>query len=127
MTKMYFAVFVLLALCACNIETMHSGATVQENRSVDLGKFEMARIELHMGAGELKVDGGASKLVDADFIYNVPAWKPVITSSTASFRADVKIEQPTGVSAIGNSDYKWNLHLNNDVPTEVITHLGAGE
>jgi len=127
MTKLLVAALPLV-LGGCVItENARVGSPIHESRSVDLGKFEMARVEVQMGAGELRAAGGASKLLEADFDYNVPAWKPIIESNSASFRADVKIRQPSSGISGGNTDYKWNLRFNNDVPIDFVTHLGAGE
>ena len=124
------ALFVLavVALGGCGFPRVHTGATVHETKSIDLGKFEMARVELKMGVGELHVDGGSLNLVDADFEYNVPEWKPRVESNSSSFRADVKIEQPSvGAAVSGNSSYVWRLRLNDGVPMSLVTHLGTGE
>jgi hypothetical protein len=116
-----------MTLGGCAFPHVATGPTVHETKVVELGKFEMARVELKMGVGELRVEGGSSHLVDADFEYNVPSWKPIVESNSSSFRADVKIEQPNGGSGIGNTTYKWDLRLNDSVPVNVVTHLGTGE
>ena len=36
--------------------------------------------------------------MDADFAYNVPSWKPVVHYESSSFRGQLTIEQPHGVS-----------------------------
>lgn len=124
----YLAIIGLIALGGCGIEErVRTGPVQHETTAVEMGKFEMARIELKMGAGELSVQGDSPKLLDADFLYNVPSWKPVVDSNTSSFRADIKIEQPSHGSSAGNTQYKWDLHLNNDVPMNLVTNLGAGE
>ncbi len=121
-------VLAVLILGACDLRRIPTGPTVHETKSVDLGKFEMARVEVKMGVGELHVDGGSPNLVDADFEYNVPEWKPRVDSSSSSFRADVKIEQPSGGAGVsGNSTYIWKLKLNDGVPLNLVTHLGTGE
>jgi len=115
-------------LAGCGFPRVHTGPSVHETRVIDLGKFEMARVELKMSVGELHVDGGSPNLVDADFDYNVPEWRPRVDSSSSSFRADVKIEQPSGGAAVsGDSRYIWRLKLNDGVPLNLVTHLGTGE
>jgi N-terminal domain of toast_rack, DUF2154 len=126
MWKLSVATLALIAIAACNVQRVQTGQTVHESKSVDAGKFEMARIELQMGAGELKLEGGSEKLIDADFTYNVPAWKPVFESNTASFRADIKIAQPTGVAAVGDAENRWSLRISDKLPMNLVTHLGAG-
>ena len=117
----------LLTACGGITHRVATGPSVHDTQAIDLGKFDMARIEIKMGAGELNVQGGSPKLLEADFQYNVPEWKPVVDSHPSSFRADVTISQPEGVSAVGDTQNKWNLRLNDAVPMNVVTHLGAGE
>ena len=118
---------VVLALNGCTVNTDFGGPVQHVEQSIDLDKTEMARVDIKMGAGELQVDGGSSKLVDAAFDYNVAGSKPLVHYSASSFRGDLVIEQPSGFHGGTNSTYKWNLHLNNKLPLDVITHLGAGE
>ncbi len=118
----------LFCLSGCIVNDVHSGPMEHLSRSMEMGKYEAARLELKMGAGELDLNGGSSKLVDADFGYNIPSWKPVFSAhDTGGLRADVRIEQPEGVGALGNIEYRWNVALNDHIPWDVITHLGAGE
>ncbi len=117
----------ILAVGGCDMVVEHGGPTVHDTQSIDLDKSEMARVEIRMGAGELQVDGGSPKLLDADFTYNIASWKPIVKYSSTGFRGELSIEQPHGVHGGGsNVTYQWNLHLNSDLPLDVITHLGAG-
>ena len=115
-----------LSLTACEMN-VSTGPVQHENRTVALDKAEMARLELKMGAGELQVDGGASDLLDADLSYNVPSWKPILIDDSTGVRREIRLEQPSGSHAGGNTVYKWNLRLNNDVPLDLVAHLGAGQ
>jgi hypothetical protein len=117
----------VLALAGCSFPRVQTGPLIHETRVVEVGKFEMARVSLKMDVGELHVQGGSPHLVDADFTYNVPAWRPRLESSSSSFRADVKIEEPSGgFTTSGNSRYEWDLKLNNGVPLNLVAHLGTG-
>lgn len=128
MFRLFFATAILALLNACDAaHRVQIGPPVHDSKVFENDKFEMARVEIKMGVGELKVQGGSSKLLEADFDYNVPSWKPVIESHSASFRADIKIAQPEGLSAVGDTEYKWNLRLSDNLPINIVTHLGAGE
>src|ERR1700692_4130503 len=118
---------VTVALTGCVVNTDFGGPVQHLQKSIDLDKTEMARVEIKMGAGELHVDGGSPKLLDADFDYNVSSSKPIVRYSASSFRGELAIEQPSGFHGGSNSTYKWNLHLNDKLPLDVVTHLGAGE
>ena len=120
---------VLGALCltGCVVE-VHNGPTRHEFREFDRKGIERLRLDLHMGAGELRVTGGASQLVRADFTYNVDSWKPAVTYHALDGAADLGIEQPgSSHSHIGDTTYTWNIQLADDVPVEVAANLGAGE
>jgi hypothetical protein len=124
-TALIFAATIMLT--GCVVSTDVGGPVQHFQKSIDLDKSEMARVEIKMGAGELKVQGGASKLLDANFDYNVESSKPVIHYNASSFRGELDIEQPSGFHGGTNSTYKWDLRLNDKVPVDFVTHLGAGE
>lgn len=115
-----------LGLAACEMPTTSSGPEEHETRTVALNHTELARINLKMGAGELRVDGGSPELVEATFDYNVPAWKPMLIDDSTGVRREIRIEQPSSTIHASNTIYNWSLHLNNDVPMDVTAHLGAG-
>src|SRR5215218_9320943 len=55
--------------------TQQVGKMQRESKSVDPENAQSARAQLKMGAGELNLTGGADKLMEADFSYNVSDWK----------------------------------------------------
>jgi len=114
-----------LILTSC--ESAPAGPTQHESTHIDLDKSEQTRVELKMGAGELNVDGGAATLADADFTFNVPAWKPRVEYHSTGLRGDLVIAQPEGINGMGNTEYRWDVKLNDGVLMDLVTHLGAGE
>jgi hypothetical protein len=115
-----------LLLSGCEFDT-RIGATEHQTQSIELDKAEMARVEIRMGAGELRVAGGSAKLMDADFTYNVPSWKPVVKYTSTGFRGDLIVEQPNRSHSASRVNYRWELRLNNSIPMDVMADLGAGE
>jgi N-terminal domain of toast_rack, DUF2154 len=114
-----------LMLTGCKGNTA-TGVVRHDTRSVELDKSEMARINLKIGAGELQIEGGSPNLLDAEFSYNVPSWKPILIDDSTGVRREIRIEEPSGVHGASHSEYKWNLRLNNDVPMDVVAQFGAG-
>jgi len=49
-----------------------------ESKSVELGDAGSVSVKIKMGAGNLAVTGGAEKLLEADFAYNVAKLKPEV-------------------------------------------------
>jgi hypothetical protein len=118
----------LLALAGCDARdrSSYTGPLLHVTKAIDLDKAEMVRVEMRMGAGELNVEGGSPRLLDADFTFGAPEQEPVVRYEDGSFRGRLTIAEPS-VHRFGSSGrYEWKLRLNNDVPLDVVTHLGAG-
>ena len=116
------------ALCStsCVIDTA-AGPVRHDARSIERDAAEQVRVDLHMGAGTLIVGGGARKLLNADFTYDVASWQPEVRYSSTGTRGDLTIRQPEhGHARIGRTRYQWDLALNNEVPMDLALHFGAG-
>lgn len=127
MTKVAALAVGFMALSGCTVDLEHEGPVQHATQSVDLDKAEMARVEIKMGAGELQVDGGSPKLMDADFAYSAPSSKPEVRYESSGFRGELTIEEPHSGALRSNHTYRWNIRLNDQLPLDVVTHLGAGE
>lgn len=123
-----FVLVLFAAACfpGCVVETAR-GPVRRETRVIPRDTSETARVDLRMGAGELRVNGGAEDLMDAVFNYNVPTWQPQVRYRSFAGRADLTIRQPEGFERLGNSKYDWDLRLNNEIPMDLLIHFGAGE
>jgi hypothetical protein len=118
---------VVLFLTGCDVNSVDAGPTQRESKSIDLDKSEMVRTELKMGAGELRISGGAAKLMEGDFAYNIPQWKPEVRYNATGFRGSLFVEQPSAGSTGGNSHNEWTLRFNDSVPMDLLVKFGAGE
>ena len=114
-----------LFLASCSIGT---GPTVHDRHSIELDKSEVTRLNLRIGAGELRVSGGASKKVEADLAYNSDRLKPVVEQHTSGSRSEIEISQPdTRGFNFGNTVSEWDVRLHNEAPIDLAAKLGAGE
>lgn len=108
--------------------------SMTESRTVELGSAESVRANIEMGAGILEVAGGASALLEADFIYDLEEWKPTVDYGVTGTEGalQVKFHQPVmpKLRQIFEGEisarYQWNLRLNDDVPVDLKVLLGAG-
>jgi hypothetical protein len=103
------------------------GALQTESQSVELGDAKSVRVEIDLGAGKLKVTGGAEKLLEADFIYNVAKLKPEVKYTNGT----LVVWQPDGKGLSnlrGVTDYRneWGLRLNDAVPMDLRVDVGGG-
>jgi hypothetical protein len=104
-----------------------TGPEVHDGIHLDSTNVERSNIELNMGAGQMILNGGAPKLVDGTFTYNVESWKPVVTSSINGTHATVTIKQPNSSHGGGKAKYSWDLSLNDHVLTDLTINCGAGQ
>ena len=121
----------VLVLSSCIVTTNtedRSGPTEDLKRTIELDKTASVRVEIKMGAGTLNLKGGSANLMDADFKYNVPAWKPTVKYEVTGDRGDLNISQPSGEhSGLGNHEYTWDVQLNDQKPLSLNMEFGAGE
>lgn len=116
----------LAALTGCH-QMQQVGEVRHETTSIDLDKTEMVRAEIRMGAGELRLSGGAKKLMEAEFNFNVEAWRPQVDYHASGSRGELRISQPNSMSSAPGMEYNWDIRLNDDRAIDLIAKLGAGE
>jgi hypothetical protein len=118
--------FVTLLLAGCGSQ-LKVGALRSESQSVELGDAKSVSVKINMGAGNLQLTGGADKLLEADFNYNVAKLKPEVEYTDGT----LVVRQPNadGLPALpGITDYRneWGLHLYDEVPMDLSVDVGAG-
>ena len=87
------------------------------------------RTDLEIGAGEHNLTGGADRLIEADFSYNVADWEPEVSYDVSSDRGALSVQQGEGggVNLGGYARNEWDIRLNGEVPTTLSVQMGAGE
>ena len=78
---------------ACGPPRVEVGELETETRSVDPENAESVRADLRMAIGELNVTGGADGLMEADFAYNVPDWRPQVSYEVVGDSGELSVEQ----------------------------------
>jgi hypothetical protein len=118
--------FATTLLASCN-SGLRVGALQTESQSVELGDATSVRVAINVGAGDLEVSGGAEKLLEADFTYNVAELKPEMEYTDGT----LVLRQPEseGLSDLrGITDFRnqWDLRLYDNVPMDLRVDMGAG-
>jgi hypothetical protein len=118
--------FTALLLSGCDSQAK-VGALQTESQSVELGDAKSVRVEINLGAGDLQLTGGANKLMEADFNYNVAKLKPEVeyTDGTLVVRQPEVSGMPA-LSGITGYRNEWNLRLYDGVPMDLSVDVGAG-
>jgi hypothetical protein len=119
----------LVASAGCGAISVRTGELRTETTTVALEAAKTASVEIRQGAGTLKISGGASKLMDATFVYNVDSWKPEVTYSVNGDQGSLVVKQPSklNIASLGGLRYEWDLRLGDGVPIRLDVGLGAGK
>jgi hypothetical protein len=109
--------------------TSQVGKMQRESKSVDPEGAQSARAQLKMGAGELNLTGGADQLMEGDFTYNVPDWKPKVSYDVSGDKGELVVRQggAEGSNLGGDARNEWDISMNDEVPTDLVVQMGAGE
>jgi hypothetical protein len=118
--------FGALLLAACSSRA-RVGALQTESKSVELGGARSVNVDINLGAGDLELTGGAEKLLEADFNYNVARLKPEVKYKNGT----LVVRQPdyNGIPdliGIGGYRNEWGLRLSDEVPMDLSVNMGAG-
>ena len=121
------AVAVTVFVGAC--QTQQVGEMQRESRSIQPENAQSVHANLMMGAGELNMSGGADALMKADFSYNVADWEPEVNYDVSGDTGELTVEQGSseGVPLGSDARNEWDVRLNDEVPTDLIVEMGAGE
>ncbi len=116
----------VLLFTSCS-PTLRVGELRTDSRSVDLGDAKEVSVNINFGAGNLDLAGGAEKLLEADFKYNVATIKPQVEYTDNT----LVVEEPNNVTLplVNNATdirNEWNLHLSNQVPMDLSVSMGSG-
>ena len=115
-----------LLLTACGRDWGPAGPERTETRSIELDKSEEVRVDLKMGAGELRVRGGSEKLMEGRFTYNRLRLRPEVSYNAGGFRGHLVVEEPSHAGA-STPKYVWDLQFNDQKPLDLDVKCGAGE
>src|SRR5690242_11306053 len=97
---------------ACVIMDGDPGPELKHQESVDAGTAEAINADIRMGAGELYVEGGGSKLLDANFRYSERLGKPVVRYDLTGFRGRLTVENPKKIGGGGHHTVnEWRLNF----------------
>ncbi len=115
-----------ILLISCGPDFGPPGPERTETRSIPLDQSEEVRVDLRMGAGELRVHGGSDNLMDGRFTYNRLRLRPEISYNTGGFRGHLEVEEPGHVGG-STRRYEWDLSFNDHKPLDIDVKCGAGE
>ena len=117
----------LILLMVSGCVTVEVGELQTESRTVELENADSVDVELDMSSGEMNIAGGADELLNAQFRYNVAAWKPEIRYNVLEGQGKLIVRQPRLEGIIGpNARNEWDLTINEDIPMDLSIDMSSG-
>ena len=115
-----------LFLAGCLLPS--AGPMVTDSRSIKQGGAKSVDVQLNLAVGDLTLSGGAADLMNAEFRYNIPAWKPEVNYSVNGTQGTLTIRQPR-VSNLPfrNAENHWDVHLRDVLPMDLAVRSDTGD
>jgi hypothetical protein len=121
------AVILLLVIFGIALSFRTSSRQVHEVEAIDRQGSEAVQVHIHMPAGQLKLSGGSSKLIEADFKYDETEGKPKISYQVSSRGGQLDLAQPGRKFHFGRTYNDWDVRLGKNIPMELTIDMGAGQ
>jgi len=121
------AVILLLVIFGIALSFSSTSRRVHYVQTVERQGSEPVRVHIRMPAGDMKLSGGSSKLLEADFNYAESDGKPTISYQASTLGGQLEINQEGRKFNFGRRENTWNLRLGNDIPMELNIEMGAGQ
>ena len=121
------AVILLLVIAGIALSFQTASRRLHDVEAIDRQGSEPVRVHIQMPAGELKLSGGANKLMEADFNYDEAEGKPETSYHVSGGTGELDVTQPGKKFHFGPAHNDWNIRLANDVPMQLKVDMGAGQ
>ncbi len=125
--RIAMVVIAVMLVASCSVY-YGVGELHSEYHTVELGDGRAVSVEIDFGAGKLELTGGAEKLLEGDFNYNVARLKPEL-AYTGGDTLVVRQPEVNGMPNLVNvADFRneWGLRLSDRVPMALKVDVGAG-
>jgi N-terminal domain of toast_rack, DUF2154 len=103
------------------------GNAQHSSQAVELQGAKSVTVQMQMPAGQLRLDGGASKLLDADFRYEGWQGSPQVNYSVTDGQGNLQITQNGNSTHFGNNYNDWKLEFGGSAPLDLNLNMGAGQ
>jgi hypothetical protein len=100
---------------------------VHDTQAIELQGAKSVSTNLEMPAGRLTIEGGSSRLLDADFRYDPGAGKPEVNYTVSGDHGQLTLTQNQNRVHFGRSLNDWNLRFGGVVPLDMNLEMGAGQ
>ncbi|MGA8145655.1 MAG: toast rack family protein [Candidatus Acidiferrales bacterium] len=98
-----------------------------ETHSVERQGAKAVSASIEIPAGTLKLSAGATKLLDADFLFRKSEGEPRVDYNVSGDHGDLSITGEEKHLHIGTTHNTWDLRFASDVPLDLNVRMGAGQ
>lgn len=122
----------MTATAGCVRVPLADGGFTSIDKSVQAEGATELKATIQMGAGVLKVKGGAADLLNATFDFSDPSWEPQVDYSVSSGTGELNVKSPERINFTPprnsrDTRYEWDLALTDALPLDLAVDMGAGE
>lgn len=96
---------------------------MQRSETVAADGATQARVEIDMAVGELRLSGGASDLMEADFVYDEEL-EPRVDYGLNGSQGTLIVKQESSRN-VRSTHNEWDIRLNDSIPVEVQVHVAS--
>ncbi|MBA2451901.1 MAG: hypothetical protein H0V47_01930 [Chloroflexia bacterium] len=96
---------------------------MQRSETVPAGGATSARVEIGMAVGELRISGGATELMDADFTYD-DELEPEVEYRVDGGQGVLTVKQGSKKN-VRSTQNEWNIRLNDRIPIDLQVNVAA--
>jgi hypothetical protein len=100
---------------------------MHDTQAVELQGAKSVSATLEMPAGTLTIEGGSSRLLDADFRYDGSEGKPEVNYTVSGDHGQLTLDQNQNRLHFGTSRNDWNLRFGSGAPLDMNLQMGAGQ
>jgi len=119
---------ILLPVIGLLLACEPTGEARTETKQVALQDAQTAEVNVRMGAGELRLEGGAAGLMEGSFRTNRTSFEPEVDYSVVNGRGILTVRHRRHPRiSLGHTINDWDIRLNSDTRIDLRVDLGAGE
>jgi len=103
-----------------------SRSAYHHNKVIETAGAKAVKMSVKMPAGEIRIGGGASQVLEGDFNYGDGWLSPKIDYSVSDGVGELDLSQESAGKLMTHSDNTWNLKVNDALPLDLEVDVGAG-
>lgn len=129
MCALAMAALGVVATTGCvRVELPEPRQTSESDQLAREGATELTA-SINMGAGQLRVSGGASGAMDATYVFTDEEWRPEVRYTVTEGEGVLSVSSPARprIDLTDRMRYEWDIALADDLPLDLSVAMGAGQ